>query len=91
MAHARVRHPLNETSSIKLHFNAWATYDVIRNDHGARYGRLVILASSSSPMTCSFTGSQLTFFPERMAMLPKWHTVADRWLIARNKGSSRGK
>ena len=34
--------------------------------------------SSVSPTICSFTGSQRTVFCERIAMLPKWHTVADR-------------
>src|SRR5665213_4320582 len=46
--------------------------------HGARISRRShLLASALS--NSSLTGSHFSFLPERRAMLPRWHTVTERW------------
>src|SRR5262249_26527837 len=58
--------------------------------HGARYAFVTIFAASASPVISSFAGSQVIFLPARMAMLPRWHTVAERWPISTSQiGSFR--
>src|SRR5688572_7724615 len=46
---------LQEVSPIELHCSRFLwSQDVVGRDHGARYGRAAILASSSSPVMTSF-------------------------------------
>ena len=51
-------------------------------DHGDRYGRDRIALALSSPTIRSNTGSHWSLRPSRMAMLPRWQTVALRWPMA---------
>src|SRR5262245_47015907 len=52
------------------------------SSHGLRYGRLSIAAASLSPTICSFAGSHDSFRPVRIAMFPRWQTLAERWPVA---------
>ena len=50
---------------------------------GARKERLSILEASGSPIMCSLSGSHLsTSRFRRMAMLPRWQIVMERWAIS---------